>query len=501
MRPHPASHPIATCSKPLAANASAAPMDVIKMKSTLGALGHYEAPKWGVSQFPDVALFDAIKAFQKSQGLKVDGTIKPSGETEAALSQAVTPRRAKTALQATAQALQSLGRGGDELLAHITKEEAVLLHNATDGASINPQTGLLEFFWGGADRDDDGNGYDNDAQHGESDASAAAASDAQSAENDQQGKDDTSDNDSHKIDNNNSGPAGGDAGLGGHSLGGIASGDLTDTKQDQSGTKVNSNRAKRNAAQNTADVSFTSGFLDTNVNEDDDLDAQDGYTNPSQANDDQAVENENQNNAFKSAAQGDPAGYGDMTPVDAVNKARTDPKDPATLGFWIDKQGQLIQEAWKNPPPPEKPKPRPAPVSPPTQPKARSFWAAFLDGLIMDEEEQEKNNKKMKDAIKDDVVTPTDPREPRDPNDPGNGPSASSPVTSAPSAPESAVSGPLGALTKATLSTYLGYHGLVNDYLAGPDLLGPGYGEGYKPGYGPNISGYGLPTGRSLLRK
>ncbi|HEY9078479.1 peptidoglycan-binding domain-containing protein, partial [Magnetovibrio sp.] len=108
MRPHP----IVTCSKPLASNASAAPLDVGKIKSALGALGLYEAPAWGVSQFPDAALFDAIRAFQKAQGLKVDGAIKPGGETEAALSQAMNPRRSKAALQATAQALQSLGRGG-----------------------------------------------------------------------------------------------------------------------------------------------------------------------------------------------------------------------------------------------------------------------------------------------------------------------------------------------------------------------------------------------------
>jgi len=85
MRPHP----IATCSKTLAANASTHPLDVVKMKSALGALGHYAAPDWGVSQFPDAALFDAIKRFQKSQGLKTDGAIKPGGETEAALSQAL----------------------------------------------------------------------------------------------------------------------------------------------------------------------------------------------------------------------------------------------------------------------------------------------------------------------------------------------------------------------------------------------------------------------------
>ena len=258
-------HPIVKCSKPLAANASAAPLDVVKMKSALGALGHYEAPEWGVSQFPDVALFDAIKAFQKSQGLKVDGMIKPDGETEAALSQAMTPRRAQTALQATAQALQSLGRGGDELLAHITPEEAALLHRVTDGASVNPQTGLLEFFWGGADRDADGNGYDNDAQHGENDASAAAASDAQSAENDQQGKDDTRDNDRDGFGDSGNGAKGGS--VNGQSVDGKG---LMGAAQKEDATKTQVERSTRVAGRQTGINSLTEGFLDTNTPEDED---------------------------------------------------------------------------------------------------------------------------------------------------------------------------------------------------------------------------------------
>ena len=160
MYPHFASYPMAQCRKKLAASASTDPLDVLKTKVVLQTLGHYQAPDWGVSPYPDTALYDAIKAFQTAQGLKVDGVINPDGETEAALSQALTPHRATRAVQATAQALQDLGRSGDELLAHITPEEAQLLDAITDGASINPHTGLLEF--GYADFDD-GGGYVDDS--------------------------------------------------------------------------------------------------------------------------------------------------------------------------------------------------------------------------------------------------------------------------------------------------------------------------------------------------
>lgn len=57
--------------------------------------------------------------------------------------------------KSTAKRLARLGRHGDTLLAHITPQEARLLDRTTDGGSINPTTGLLEFFdpgdesWGG----------------------------------------------------------------------------------------------------------------------------------------------------------------------------------------------------------------------------------------------------------------------------------------------------------------------------------------------------------------
>jgi|GEM_PF-3496842 len=253
MRPHP----IVTCSKPLAANASAAPLDVVKMKSALCTLGHYDAPEWGLSQFPDVALFDAIKAFQKSQGLKADGAIKPDGETEAALSQAMTPRRATTALQATAQALQSMGRGGDELLAHITPEEAALLHTVTDGGSINPQTGLLEFRFDPS--------ADHKANQSDSSSTDDSSDDGDSNDHGRQGSDgygrgQGSDPDGDAKDNNEDGQNAQEN----------ESEGLMGAKQKEDKTKADADRRNRAAGQTVDD----GGLLSTNA-EDDEEDADD----------------------------------------------------------------------------------------------------------------------------------------------------------------------------------------------------------------------------------
>lgn len=76
----------------LAANSPARPLDVLRIKSALGALGHYDAPEWGVTPFPDGALFAGIEAFQRARGLKVDGRMTPAGETEAALVQVLSKR-------------------------------------------------------------------------------------------------------------------------------------------------------------------------------------------------------------------------------------------------------------------------------------------------------------------------------------------------------------------------------------------------------------------------
>jgi len=132
--------------QPLAANANAHPLDVLKMKSLLMALGHYEPPAWGLSEYPDPALFDALRQVQRQCGLMVDGMMNPGGETEQMLLSSLSVGQADAAIRAAANALQGMGRNGDAILAHLTPEEAKWLDAVTDGASVHPATGLLEFW-------------------------------------------------------------------------------------------------------------------------------------------------------------------------------------------------------------------------------------------------------------------------------------------------------------------------------------------------------------------
>ena len=120
----------------MAENANANKDDVLAIKTLLRKLGLYEAPKWGVTNFPDRELFKAIRAFQDKAGLNVDGRMKPDGETETALHQA-------------ARTLQGLGRNGDTVLAHISPAEARMLKAKGGAGTTNPKTGLLEFYVAG----------------------------------------------------------------------------------------------------------------------------------------------------------------------------------------------------------------------------------------------------------------------------------------------------------------------------------------------------------------
>ena len=144
-----------TLKRPIAENSTTDPEDILAAKTALLNLGLYELPDWGLSGVPDRALFEAIRSFQKSNGLQVDGVMKPGGESE-------------VALKAMAQTVRSHGRNGDTILAHITPAEAVFLDQVTDGGSINPNTGLPEFWGGiGADGDDFGWGPDDTGTNGD----------------------------------------------------------------------------------------------------------------------------------------------------------------------------------------------------------------------------------------------------------------------------------------------------------------------------------------------
>lgn len=76
----------------LASNASADETDVETVKQHLNTLGHYEIPSYGITKWPDNQLFEGIKSFQREKKLTVDGYMKPEGETEAALNDAINQR-------------------------------------------------------------------------------------------------------------------------------------------------------------------------------------------------------------------------------------------------------------------------------------------------------------------------------------------------------------------------------------------------------------------------
>ena len=66
--------------------------------------------------------------------------------------------RVSPSLRRVAALLQSKGRNGDTLLAHINRKEAQMLLDAGGAGTINPETGLLEFYDGGGDFFEPGSG-------------------------------------------------------------------------------------------------------------------------------------------------------------------------------------------------------------------------------------------------------------------------------------------------------------------------------------------------------
>ncbi|NVK19633.1 MAG: hypothetical protein HWE30_13115 [Methylocystaceae bacterium] len=61
------------------------PDDVLKTKSALAQTGDYKVPDFGITDIPDMGMIDGLKKFQKKNGLKVDGVMKPGGPTESKL--------------------------------------------------------------------------------------------------------------------------------------------------------------------------------------------------------------------------------------------------------------------------------------------------------------------------------------------------------------------------------------------------------------------------------
>lgn len=55
--------------------------DSYRTKKALADLGHLKAPETGLTRYPDQSMIEGLKAFQRKNGLKTDGVMKPGGPT------------------------------------------------------------------------------------------------------------------------------------------------------------------------------------------------------------------------------------------------------------------------------------------------------------------------------------------------------------------------------------------------------------------------------------
>ncbi len=64
--------------------------DTLGAKKTFGGLGYDKTPSYGLTKYPDEPLFKGIESFQKDNGLRKDGVMKPGGETQTTLNHVLT---------------------------------------------------------------------------------------------------------------------------------------------------------------------------------------------------------------------------------------------------------------------------------------------------------------------------------------------------------------------------------------------------------------------------
>ncbi|MBF0269080.1 MAG: peptidoglycan-binding protein [Alphaproteobacteria bacterium] len=70
------------------------PDDTLNTKQALNRLGYYSPPQsYGLTPYPDRLMFNSLKAFQKDEGLKVDGLMRPGGPTEAQIGQRLAEKK------------------------------------------------------------------------------------------------------------------------------------------------------------------------------------------------------------------------------------------------------------------------------------------------------------------------------------------------------------------------------------------------------------------------
>ena len=78
-----------TLKRPLRATSESDPDDVLSAKSAFNELGYYDVPQYGLTPYPDQALFDGIRSYQRDEGLDADGYMLPEGETEQSINKSL----------------------------------------------------------------------------------------------------------------------------------------------------------------------------------------------------------------------------------------------------------------------------------------------------------------------------------------------------------------------------------------------------------------------------
>jgi len=67
---------------PISPSHNTQPDDVWATKQNLKISGYYSEPSHGMTEYPDQQMINSIKKFQKDNSLRVDGVMRPGGETE-----------------------------------------------------------------------------------------------------------------------------------------------------------------------------------------------------------------------------------------------------------------------------------------------------------------------------------------------------------------------------------------------------------------------------------
>lgn len=109
----------------------------VKKLVEAGILNQGQLPEQFDAQFLGVIL----SVLQESRMMQAEGAQPPEMPGMPPV------QMAEGGLASVAQHLQSMGRNGDTILAHITPEEAALLKRRGGAGTINPDTGLPEFFF------------------------------------------------------------------------------------------------------------------------------------------------------------------------------------------------------------------------------------------------------------------------------------------------------------------------------------------------------------------